>query len=112
MLFIQLISFIGILLAFAGSFYLSTRVFDRIKSLQEITGTKVNTQLREIANSYENEKNNSESVKKIIEFLNLMFIDFEAAQIDTAHRSRIGMYFLIAGTLFQALALFFALVSS
>ena len=112
MLFIQLLSFIGILLAFAGSFYLSARVFNRMKSLQEITGTKVNAQLKAIANSYDKEKNSSESVKQIIEFLNLMFVDGEAARIDTTHRARLGMTFLIAGTLFQALALFFTLASS
>ena len=111
MLWIQLLSIVGLLLAFGGSFYLSARVLFKIKSLQEIIGDNIDARLRAIATTYEDEQNSSKAVKEIIEFLNLMFVDYETAQTDTTQRSRIGMFLLIAGTCCQGVAILVVLFS-
>ena len=100
----------GLVLALVGSLYLTVRIFARIRSLQDITGVQISDQITHIASTYRNAQSSSDPVGEIIEFLNLVFIDFESAQADTVRRSYIGIGLLVVGTLLQSIAVVLVIV--
>jgi hypothetical protein len=101
----QILALIGVALSFTGSIYLAARVFKPLVPLKNVLQLDYIADLKTISNHYSTTSDTKKALNALISLLNIVLVDIETAEQDTSTRAKKGMFFLITGALFQALAL-------
>lgn len=112
MIFGQLLGLVGLILALIGSIKLAVRVFRPLVPLKDITDTNYQEGLAVISRHLNTAGDFNRAFNTLIRLLSTLIADLETTETDSFKRAKYGMGFLIAGAVFQALAIVWVLLTS